>query len=305
MNIQPQPFHLMLAVDGSEHSTAALSLLADLALPPGSRVTVVSVLTRRHTPDEAGMKVILAQACKQIEPLKLDVHSWLLSGHPAEELTRLADEEQPDLLIVGAKGLHATLGVLLGGVAQQVVEHASRPVMIVRAPYKGLKRVLLLVDGSACSLRAAEYLGRFPLPESTTIQVINVLQPLPMPDMIDQPWAGQMMPSPMPAMRTEDLIAWEKAEQQEGQRQVSEAAAILARHGKPAAEPLLHGNPAPELLAYARQNDASLIVAGSRGLSQVRGWLLGSLSRKLIHYAGCSVLLVKSSDCGPGNDGNA
>jgi nucleotide-binding universal stress UspA family protein len=39
-------------------------------------------------------------------------------------LIEFADENQPDLIVVGARGLPATLKVLLGGVAQQVVEYA-------------------------------------------------------------------------------------------------------------------------------------------------------------------------------------
>jgi nucleotide-binding universal stress UspA family protein len=42
-----------------------------------------------------------------------------------------------------------------------------------------------------------------------------------------------------------------------------------------------------------KQNQIDLIVAGSRGLSRVRSWLLGSVSRKLVHYSGCSVLIVR------------
>ena len=41
------------------------------------------------------------------------------------------------------------------------------------------------------------------------------------------------------------------------------------------------------------EKNIDLVVVGSRGLSQVGGWLLGSVSRKLVHYAGCSVLIVK------------
>jgi nucleotide-binding universal stress UspA family protein len=36
-----------------------------------------------------------------------------------------------------------------------------------------------------------------------------------------------------------------------------------------------------------------LIVAGSRGLSEFQGWWMGSVSRKLVHYSNCSVLIVK------------
>jgi nucleotide-binding universal stress UspA family protein len=35
-------------------------------------------------------------------------------------------------MVMGAKGLYATLKILLGGVAHQVVEHARWPVLVVR-----------------------------------------------------------------------------------------------------------------------------------------------------------------------------
>ena len=56
---------------------------------------------------------------------------------------------------------------------------------------------------------------------------------------------------------------------------------------------LVRGDAATEIIDYAKERKVDLIVAGSRGLSQVRGWLLGSVSRKLVHYAPCSVLIVK------------
>jgi len=56
---------------------------------------------------------------------------------------------------------------------------------------------------------------------------------------------------------------------------------------------LTRGDAATEIIRYARDNEVDLIIAGSRGLSQVRGWLLGSVSRKLVHYAPCSVLVVR------------
>jgi nucleotide-binding universal stress UspA family protein len=56
---------------------------------------------------------------------------------------------------------------------------------------------------------------------------------------------------------------------------------------------LLRGDAATEIIEYVNANQVDLIIAGSRGLSQMKRLLLGSLSRKLVHYAGCSVLLVK------------
>ena len=57
---------------------------------------------------------------------------------------------------------------------------------------------------------------------------------------------------------------------------------------------LLWGDAGTEIIDYVKTHDIDLIVAGSRGLSQMRGWFLGSVSRKLVHYSNCSVLIVKT-----------
>jgi nucleotide-binding universal stress UspA family protein len=67
----------------------------------------------------------------------------------------------------------------------------------------------------------------------------------------------------------------------------------LKSSGVQATSILKRGDAATEIIEYVKANHVDLIAAGSRGLSQVRGWLLGSVSRKLLHYAGCSVLIVK------------
>jgi nucleotide-binding universal stress UspA family protein len=56
---------------------------------------------------------------------------------------------------------------------------------------------------------------------------------------------------------------------------------------------LKQGDAASEIIEYVKDRAIDLVVAGSRGLSPMRAWLLGSVSRKLVHYASCSVLIVK------------
>jgi nucleotide-binding universal stress UspA family protein len=58
-------------------------------------------------------------------------------------------------------------------------------------------------------------------------------------------------------------------------------------------EDLLEGPEAEAILNAAEAHEAGLIVLGSRGLSAVKGWLLGSVSRKVSHLAKCPVLLVR------------
>ncbi len=100
--------------------------------------------------------------------------------------------------------------------------------------------------------------------------------------------------APVPSYETEELLA-KQAEEEErhGKVLLDQTMMELAEFGIETTSVLMRGDAATEIIEYANQNQIDLIVAGSRGLSQMRRLLLGSLSRKLVHYAGCSVLIVK------------
>ena len=58
-------------------------------------------------------------------------------------------------------------------------------------------------------------------------------------------------------------------------------------------ETLLEGPESDAILRVAESQRADLIVMGTRGLGALKGVLLGSVSRKVLHYAACSVMVVK------------
>jgi len=53
------------------------------------------------------------------------------------------------------------------------------------------------------------------------------------------------------------------------------------------------GDPADEVIAWAKQRDADLIVCGNRGLGRWKSMLLGSTSSKITQLSECSCLTVK------------
>ncbi|MGD1986294.1 MAG: universal stress protein [Desulfobacterales bacterium] len=57
-------------------------------------------------------------------------------------------------------------------------------------------------------------------------------------------------------------------------------------------EKLREGNETDSILKVAENCAADLIVMGTRGLGAVKGFLVGSVSRKVIHYAACPVMVV-------------
>ena len=54
-----------------------------------------------------------------------------------------------------------------------------------------------------------------------------------------------------------------------------------------------HGHPAEQIIRVAEEEEADLIVMGSRGLSEWKALLLGSVSDHVLHHAHCSVLIVR------------
>lgn len=55
---------------------------------------------------------------------------------------------------------------------------------------------------------------------------------------------------------------------------------------------ILEGDPAEMIQEAARVEKSDLIVMGTRGLTNVQGMALGSVSHKVLHGVGCMVLLV-------------
>jgi nucleotide-binding universal stress UspA family protein len=56
---------------------------------------------------------------------------------------------------------------------------------------------------------------------------------------------------------------------------------------------LVQGVPADEIVKAGHAEKVDLIVIGSRGLTEVRAFLLGSVSDKVAHHAKCPTLIVK------------
>jgi nucleotide-binding universal stress UspA family protein len=282
-----------MADDGSQHAQAAIELLGDLTLPPKTRVSVLRVFT----PAQIDLLPMIERALETTRQRLLDkripARAEVLLGHPAEKIIEVSRESTPDLILMGAKGLRATLGILLGGVAQQVVEYAFCPVLIVRAPYHGLKRILLVTDGSPTSQAAVHYLSRFPLPAKVDLRVMHVLPPEQQPiamEVLSSSW----QPIYVPIVSGEEHAVQLKRARVAGQALLKRTCGLLQRYGLDPIPELRQGDAATEILEYARQEQIDLIVAGSRGLSQFKGWWMGSVSRNLVHYSGCSVLVVKA-----------
>jgi|SRR3990170_1061295 len=285
-------FTILLADDGSEHSRSAVHLLGGLSFPETTTVHVLRVITPLQAAEHESFENSLEETRAAISAIGLDARSELLLGYPAEKIIETSEQLCPDLIVMGAKGLRSTLGILLGGVAQQVVEYACCPVMIVRAPYVDLSRILIASDGSDSSKAAIRFFGTLPRIKNIDIDVIHVLPPPPIPMTVIEPMFVDLSIN-QPWEITEEEAERRKKEEEEGEELLQTIKESLDKFGYEANTVLKRGDAASEINEYVKTNEVKLIVTGSRGLGNIRSWLMGSVSRKLVHYSNCSVLVVR------------
>ncbi|OXL85808.1 universal stress protein [Paenibacillus sp. SSG-1] len=77
-----------------------------------------------------------------------------------------------------------------------------------------------------------------------------------------------------------------------GLEQLQQAKSKLKSAGINAETVHLKGDPAHEILNYARDTEQQLIIIGSRGLRGIKEMMLGSVSHKVSQLSHCPVLIM-------------
>jgi nucleotide-binding universal stress UspA family protein len=146
-------------------------------------------------------------------------------------------------------------------------------------------KILFATDGSEHASAALDFLLRFPFPRDTSITIITVVDDMPMIqaklDTLDEDQA-------------EALQSVNRALQVDAEQLVAGVGDRLRADGWSGEALIRGGAPAKEILQAADDIDADLIVLGSHGMGGVKRFLLGSVSDRVLEYASCSVLIVKT-----------
>lgn len=139
------PFErILVAIDGSEWSDRAFAKALELASLAHARVTALAVegplpayaatvgeVDEVKREKDSFFEALAARAQEQGEQAGVEIGVEVRAGHPAELISRVAEEGGYDLVVLGHRG-HFVRDRLLGSTADRVAEHAPCPVMIVR-----------------------------------------------------------------------------------------------------------------------------------------------------------------------------
>lgn len=294
---------ILLAVDGSAHSDAAVRLLTGIPWADGASVCVLAVVPERwsltgmspeaqsvveatlanmHHAYRIAAEALTARTAEKLRAHNLSAITDVRVGHPDEVILQCAREWAADLIAIGAKGLSAPDEFHLGSTTHRLLEGAACSVLIARPSQRPqLVSVLLAADGSPEMWRAAELLCALGLPRWADVAVVSVAEVM-VALRADEP----RMVADVPEAVRRSLLAAAEAR-----------AADVIQHlhgcGAKVQAVIRSGHPAAEILAVAQERDADLLVVGARGQPRTSAIRLGGVAQRVVKYAPCSVLVVR------------
>jgi len=139
---------ILVAVDFSSVSAAALKTAVDLAGKIGAKVKAIHVLALQTAglPKDAdavyledlrmqqmqGAKIQLEEFVEKHTRHATGVEAVILSGEPQSEVLRATEEPGVGMIVMGTHGRTGLRELLMGSVAENVLRRARIPVIMVR-----------------------------------------------------------------------------------------------------------------------------------------------------------------------------
>jgi len=138
--------HILFATDGSFGAERAADYAAALAIRFHSKVTILLAFNPVCGP-RTGDSFPNADAFtnqKDAEALVLntsermrdhgveDIQTEVVQGQPANVILGMVESIEPDVIVIGARGVSTWQGLLLGSTSMAVVQRANIPVLVVK-----------------------------------------------------------------------------------------------------------------------------------------------------------------------------
>jgi nucleotide-binding universal stress UspA family protein len=298
---------VLLTVDESRYSEAAIGLARALRMGKKADLTTLTVIpehvflgghtladllgrsaalkTQKQKTEEEKALQLLGRLSKSLAAPGAKVETMIRRGSPADEIMKTCRAIPADLVVVGSKGTGDSPEFLLGSVAHKVIKYAPCSVLVAKRKTEAVNRVLVPLDGSKHSDETVQFLLRMPLPPRVEVLVMVVLQSFA---------AAFVKAYTLDLERDREIVAeLQEAEEEAARRVLTEAEGQLRKGRYGVSTIIARGDPSPEILREAAQRDVDLIALGAKGLSGVRGFLLGSVAQRVSRYAKSSVLIVR------------
>lgn len=278
---------IMVATDFSERSDRALRRATLLARQTGASLSLVHVVDDDQpqrivdAEREVALRLLYEQSAtlRRIDGVACETRVVLAS--PFAGIAQASEDETPDLLVLGPHRRQVLRDAFVGTTAERAIRFVACPVLMANAPPVGpYRNVLLATDLSDASRAAMEAFHALALHGHARLSALHVF---------DAPAIGLAMGH---SLNKEDKEHYLERERNEATGKLAAffdgldiaPAEYLARHDA--------SGTADEILAAARQDEAGLVVVGTRGRGGLAKFLLGSVAEEVLRNATMDVLAI-------------
>lgn len=139
---------IVVGVDGSEHSEAALDWAVRMAKGMGSEVVAVFAIAPPVYFDVGYMapvappqldpkwraemkKEFEEQWCKRLRDEGIRYRTIMEDGRPSAVIAQVGDSVDADVIVVGRRGRGGVAELVLGSVSHELVQHSKRPILLI------------------------------------------------------------------------------------------------------------------------------------------------------------------------------
>lgn len=282
---------ILFPTDGSDGADAAFDHVLDLAADHDATVHVLNVADTTHDSvtrvgrdvvdvlEREGEDVVDA-AAERAADRGVETVTAVLQGGVDETIVTYAAEREVDLVAMPTRGRHGLDRLLLGSTTERVVRRSPVPVLSLRPdgeaaryPYRN---VLVPTDGSD---RAAEALDRAVALAARSGATLHVLSVVDVGTIGAEAYSG-----------TDALVS-------ASEETVAEAVAVAEAAGVETVERVEVGSSAARgIRSYLADHDVDLVVMGTRGLTGVERYLLGSVAERTVRTSPVPVLTVPDDE---------
>ena len=305
--------NILLAIDDSVHSRNTAQFLNQIHFPSRSTLILLMVvepataLTKTWAAQDALVSATHDLLRKQAWDLvkKMGEVCWqpglkivplVAIGIPGATILDTIEQHEIDLTVLGTHGRTGCDRFLLGSVSEWVLTEAPCSVLIVRGQSDKTKKpgisrmkILVGVDGSEDAKAALVYMRQLKFPTLTQVTVCSTITEK---NLLGRPMAHQAGKSNNDKLK-QFSSKIQQAQKHTAGKMLDEYVDKLEKMGFRAQPKLTYGHPAEQLLSLAEGKQCNLIVVGSRGVTGLRKFFLGSVSNKVACHAPCSVLVVR------------
>ncbi len=297
---------MLVPLDGSEMAEAVFPYVREIASRLGTEVVLLHISSQslkdfqpmiRNYVEHAAEKIQgttdVSQEGRPVQPIK--VHGEYVTGYPAEEILRYAEEKTVDLILMASHGRSGLKGWALGSVADKILRTAKTPVLLVPAgipdqiPFdKWASRLLLVpLDGSEMAEAVFPHIKSLAGIGNTQVVFLRVCEPPAMPTY----YSPELSEIP---------LHWGQYAQQETARCKEVATKYLTdiesrfqQANINVSYEILIGKAADEIINYANKTSNGLIVMATHGRSGLSRLVYGSVAASILVGVTNPILLIK------------